>query len=540
MKTVRLLRLLPILGVLCGSIPAYAETLTIGLASEPTALDPHFWNGIPNNQVNSQMFESLVSTSPDAAIQPRLAESWRLINDTTWEFKLRKNVRFHDGRPFTANAVLFTFCRVPKVPNSPLPFTIFTKSIKEMTAPDPHTLIVKTKGPYPLLLNELTLIQIISDGLIGGEKVTFVDSGCTLKAPWPATADFNSGKDAIGTGPYKYSEYSKGDRIVLTRNEDYWGKKPSAQKVVFRMLTSAGPRIAALLSGDVDFIEKPPLQDVERITKNPDFHLASVVSTRVIYVAMDQRSDTLVPPGVSGTNGKNPFRDERVRKALSLAINRKDIAQHLMRGFSRPAEQLLDKAFFGSDPTLKPLSYNPQQAKRLLAQAGYPNGFEVTLAGPNDRYVNDAQIVQALAQMWTKVGVKTKVITLPASVFFGKRTKNEFGIWMAGWGAQTYEISATLRALVASKIKDKGWGAGNAGLYSDKVFDDLLDRALGTVDDAKRNELLRAASRRSVEKMAVIPIHYEQSSWAMKKGLHYAPRRDETTLASEITIGTVK
>jgi len=536
MNTVRLIRLLPILGVLCGSVPAYADTLKVGLSSEPTALDPHFWNGIPNNQVNSQMFEALVSTAPDASFRPGLAESWRLVNDTTWEFKIRKNVKFHDGSSFDANDVIFSFCRVPTVINSPLPFTIFTKSIKEMTAPDPHTVLVKTKSPYPLLLNELSLIQIISDGLVGGEKVTFVDSGCTLKASWPVTADFNGGKNAIGTGPYKYGEYSKGDRVVLKRNESYWGKKPQAEQVQFRMLTSPAPRMAALLSGDVSFIEKPPIQDIERVTKNPDLRVASTVSTRVIYVAMDQRSDTLVPPGVSGTNGKNPFRDERVRKALSMAINREDIAQHLMKGFAKPAEQLLAKEFFGSDPTLKPLPYDPEGAKKLLAQAGYPNGFELTLAGPNDRYVNDGQIAQAIAQMWSRVGVKTSVNTMTASIFFGKRTKNEFGIWLAGWGAQTYEISSPLRALAATPDKDKGWGAGNAGLYSDKVLDDLIDQALATVDDAKRKELLHKASRRSVEKMGVIPIHYELSTWAMKKDLDYTPRMDETTIVSEIAV----
>ena len=521
---------------LVSSVPATAQTIKVGLSAEPTSLDPHYHNLIPNNQIAGHIFESLVETTADFSFRPGLAESWRALDETTWEFKLRKNVRFHDGSAFDANDVQFTLCRIPKVANSPSPFTIYTKAIKEIDAPDPYTLIIKTKAPYPLLPNELSVIGVISDRLIGGEKVKFVETGCKITAALPATADFNSGKAAIGTGPYKFSEFVKGDYIQFNRNDAYWGKKPQWESVRFRPITNPGSRVAALLSGDVDFIENPPIQDMLRIMKNPAFKVVSDVSVRVIYIAMDQRSDTIVPPEVKGTNERNPFRDERVRKALSMAINRESLSLRVMDSFSKPAEQLLAKNFFGADPLLKSLPYDPDAAQKLLAQAGYPNGFELTLASPNDRYINDAQIAQAIAQMWTKIGVKTNVNAMTASVFFAKRTKNEFGIWLAGWGAQTGEMSSPLRALVATVNKDKGWGAANQAKYSDAFLDGVIDDAMVTVDDTKRRDLLRKASKRSVEKMGVIPVHYEVTPWAMKKEFDYKPRADQFTSAFDITL----
>ncbi len=514
--------------------PAHAQAeLKIGLSAEPTSLDPHFHNLIPNNQVTGHIFESLVETAPDFSMRPGLAESYRVINPTTWEFKLRKNVKFHDGSAFDANDVLFSICRIPNVANSPSPFTLYTKAIQEIETPDPFTLIIKTKAPYPLLPQELSVVSIISDGLIGGEKVKFHHDGCKISAAWPTTADFTSGKNAIGTGSYKYSEFVKGDRLVLKRNEAYWGEKPQWDTVRIRPISSPGPRVAALIAGDVDFIENPPIQDVQRLSNDPKFKVSGRVSARVIYLMMDQRSDA-VPPEVKGTNGKNPFRDARVRRALAIAIDRQAIVDRVIGGFAKPANQLLDKVFFGASQDIQKIPFDPDGAKKLLAEAGYPNGFEMTLSSPNDRYVNDAQIAQAVAQMWSRVGIKTNVNAMTSSVFFSKRGKHEFGIWLAGWLAQTGEMSSPLRSLVATPNNDKGWGASNQGGFSNAEFDALVDTAMATVDDTKRKALLEEASKKSMELMAVIPLHSETSPWAMKKEFTYKPRADQFTNAFDV------
>jgi peptide/nickel transport system substrate-binding protein len=513
---------------------AHAADLKIGLAAEPTAMDPHYHLFTPNISLANQIYEPLVMKNPDFSMHPGLAESYRAINPTTWEFKLRKNVKFHDGTAFDANDVLFTFCRVPTVQNSPSPFTLYTKAIKEMEAPDPYTVIIKTTEPYPLLPNELATIGIISDSLIDGEKVRFSDAGCKITHKWPATEEFNSGKAAIGTGPFKFGQFTKGDRIVLKRNDAYWGKKPAWDQVIMRPITNPGSRVAALLSGDVDFIERPTTQDIPRIKADPRFKIEGAVSTRTVFLVMDQSSDK-APPGVKTADGKNPFKDVRVRKALSMAIDRRAIVDRIMGGFAKPAQQLMSKEFFGTDTSLPVLATDVAQAKKLLAEAGYPDGFEMTLATPNDRYINDSQVAQAVAQMFTKIGIKTGVDAMTASTFLSRRAKHEFGIYLFGWGAQTGEMSSPLRGLVATVNKTKGWGSSNYGKFSDATIDSTLDKAMETVDDNKRRALMAEVSKRSMELMAVIPLHYEVTPWAMKASLNYKARADEFTKAEDVT-----
>jgi len=512
---------------------AQAADIKIGLAAEPTAMDPHFHNLTPNNQVVMHVFEPLIIANAKFEWKPGLAESFRAINPTTWEFKLRRNVKFHDGSNFDANDVLFTMCRVPTVVNSPSPFTLYTKAIKEMEAPDPYTIIIKTAEPYPLLPNELSSVAILSDTLIDGEKVTFASSGCKISHAMPTTADFNSGKAAIGTGPFKFKSFTKGDRIEFVKNDAYWGKKPAWDQVIMRPIAAPGSRVAALLSGDVDFIERLPTQDSARVKADPNYRIADVIAARSIFLVMDQFRD--VPPGVTGTGNKNPFKDVRVRRAISLAIDRDAIVKRVMGGAAAAANQLLDKSFEGGDTKMAALPYKPDEAKKLLAEAGYPNGFSVTLASPNDRYVNDAQVAQAVAQYLSRVGIKVTVNAMTSSSFFANRAKYDFGFYLAGWGAQTGEMSSSLRALVATQNKDRGWGVSNFGKYSDPELDKLIDEAMVTVDTTKRAALLAQASKRSIDEMAAVPLHSEKAVWAMKKSLSYEARADEFTSATNIT-----
>ena len=528
---------------------ASAADLTIGLASEASSVDPHYHNLGPNNELRRHMFESLVWQDEQQKLSPLLATSWKPTGPTTWEFKLRKGVKFHDGSDFTARDVVYTACRIPNVPNSPSSFSIYTKAAKSFEIPDDHTLIIHTAKPHPLLPNELAnwgIISATANGVSG--KLAYDGKDCGLKS-FPKTEDFNNGKSSIGTGAFKFGEHVKGDRTVLLRNDAYWGDKPEWDKVIIKPITNAAARVAALLAGDVDFISKPPTQDLPHLKKDPKIQLSSGLSNRVIYLHMDQFGPS--SPGVKGTGKpdgkyegegpcateaceKNPFLDVRVRKALSMAINRKAIADKLMSGLSMPAGELLPPGFFGSDPKAKPEAYDPAGAKKLLAEAGYPNGFQLTIGTPNDRYINDSKITQAVAQMYTRIGVKTNVDAMTKSVFFKTRNKYKFSMYLAGWGSGTGEMSSPLRALVGTRDKSRGLGGTNRGRYSNPMIDNIILEALATVDDAKREALLQKASGMAMADYAILPVHYEVTTWAHRAGLSYAARADQYTISMGI------
>ena len=509
--------------------PAVAQELTIGLSAEPSALDPHYHNLGPNNAMRRHIFESLLLQDENQRLHPGLAVSYEPLDDSTWEFKLREGVTFHDGSPFTAKDVIYTVCRIPHVENSPSSFTVYTGGIADMEAPDPHTLIIKTDGPFPLLPVELSAWGVISataNGVTG--DIGFDTQECTGTGDYPKTEAFNDGSAAIGTGPYKFNQYTRGEKIVFDRNGDYWGDKVDWATVIFRPITSDGPRVAALLAGDVDMIDKPPLQDLERI-KSEGFQVAQGLSNRVIYLHMDQHGEET--PGITGTDGKNPLLDKRVRQALSMAINREAIVDRIMGGVAVPAGELLPPGMFGSTPDAEPTGFDPEGAKKLLAEAGYPDGFGLTIGSPNDRYINDAQVAQAVAQMYSRIGIETQVDAVTASTFFARRNKYEFSMYLAGWGSATGEMSSPLRALIATPNKDKGYGGTNRGRYSNPELDALIDKALATVDDDQREEILQEASQLAMQDFAILPLHFEVTPWAFRKGITYVPRADQYTLA---------
>jgi peptide/nickel transport system substrate-binding protein len=511
---------------------AGAEELTIALAAEPSAMDPHFHNLGPNNAMRAHIFESLIWQDAKQSLEPQLAESWRTIDDTTWEFKLREGVKFHDGTDFGAKDVIYTVCRIPMVRDSPSSFTIYTKAIAGMEAPDPHTLIIKTDTPYPLLPTELSAWGILSAESNGVEgDIAFSRDGCEGMGEPPATAQFNSGEAAIGTGPYRFVEHAPGNRIVLERNDDYWGEQPHWTKVTFRPITSDGPRVAALLAGDVDFIEKPPIQDLERI-ESEGFGIAQELSNRVIYLHFDHEQEP--SPGITGTDGRNPFEDVRVREAVSVAINRQAIVERIMGGLALPAGELLPGVMFGASPDAKADPYDPDRAQALLEEAGYPEGFGLVIGSPNDRYINDAKIAQAVAQMLTRIGIETQVDAITASTFFSRRNNQEFSMYLAGWGSGTGEMSSPLAALVATPNKEKGMGGTNAGGYSNPEMDALLEQALATVDDTEREKLLQQASQVVMDDYGILPLHFEVTPWAFREGLTYEARADQNTIAMSV------
>src|SRR5713101_2520526 len=440
---------------------ASGQELKVGLSAEPSAMDPHFHNLTPNNSLLRHIFDRLTQQDENQAVGPGLALSWRNVDDTTWEFKLRPGVKFTDGSELTANDVIYSFCRAPRIESSPSSFAIYSRAVTGMTAPDPLTLMVTTSGPYPLLPSEASTIFVLSAKANGAGPVTFDRQECKGVGTFPKTEAFNAGTAAIGTGPYKLVRFTKGDRIVLERNDGYWGEKPAWQRVVFRPITSAGPRVAALLAGDVDLIENVPIQDLARIRANPDFKVVQGLSARVVYLHFDYVDEPV--PGVADTGGKNPYRDKRVREAISKAVDRDAIVARIMGGVAVPAGELLPPVLFGANQDMKVPKVDAEAAKKLLAEAGYPNGFSLVLATPNDRYVNDAMIAQAVAQMLTRAGLKVSLDAMTQSQFFPRRNKRDFGFWLAGWGSDTGEMSSPLKSLIATPNRDKGMGPSNSG-----------------------------------------------------------------------------
>lgn len=508
---------------LCACLVAFGagardREISIGLQAAITSIDPHYHNLSPNNSLLLHIFEPLIMRDANQRLVPGLASSWKALGDLTWEFKLRENVHFHDGSPFTAEDVAFTLKRVPNVPNSPSSFATFTKSIIEVKIVDPHTIIFKTATPQVLLPSDLASVYIVSK--LHGEHAT--------------TEDYNSGKAAIGTGPYKFVEYIPNQRVVMKANYGYWGGEQPWDKLTFKILSNPAARVAALLSGDVQMIETVPTSDIARLSSDKRFSVASKVSNRVIYVHLNQASEKSAP-FVTDKSGKpldrNPFRDPRVRKALSIGINRDAIVQHVMEGKAVPAGQLLPDFFPGTSKRLKAPKYDPQGAKKLLAEAGYPNGFALTIFGPNNRYINDAKIAQAIAQFYSRIGIDAKVDTMPSSVYFGRATKLEFGYMLLGWGTESGEQGSSLRSLLATHDLSKGMGVTNRARYSNPEMDRVLAQALVTIDDNKRNALIQHAAEIAMDDTALIPIHYEVSTWASAAAYRYTPRTDQYTLA---------
>jgi len=504
-------------------LPAAAQELRIGLKTEPSSLDPQYHNLGPNNQIALHIFDPLVAKDDKQLPIPGLATSWKAIGDTVWEFKLRDGVKFQDGSPFTAEDVVFTFERAAKVPNSPSPFTLITRQMTQLEIVDPLTLRIHTAAAAPLLPLDLSGLPILSHIAAAGAA----PEGKT-------TAELNRGEGLVGTGPFKFAEWQRGAQLVLTRNDSYWGPKPAWQKVVFRPLTSAAGRVASLLAGDVDLIEDPPTADLARLKKEPKFALAEAVSSRVIYVSLDQLAEP--SPGIPDTDGKNPLKDKRVREALSKAIDRKGIVDKIMEGVAMPAGDLLPWPAFGTVKATPVEKVDPAAARKLLADAGYPKGFSITLGTPNGRYINDLKVAQAIASMWSRIGVKTEVEAAAPPVFFKNRDEFKYSAYFAGWGADTGEMSNPLRALVATPNREKGMGGTNRGRYSNPAVDAKLEEALRTVDDKKREALLQEASKLVLSDYGLLPLYFELSIWAMRKDLAYVGRADQATLAQFVTV----
>jgi len=499
--------------------PARATDVTMAVRTDAESIDPHFHVYTPNSAVARHIFDGLTQVNARGKIEPALAESWKVLADDLWEFKLRPNVTFHDGGKFTAADVVFTFQRAPHVPNSPSSYGQYTKTIESVEVIDDLTIRIHTKGPAPTLPVDLSQVAIISKA----------------RAEGATTADFNSGKVAIGTGPYRFVEWVAGDHLTLARNDHYWaGPQPWAH-VTRKAIPNDGSRTAALLAGDVDIVEGVPSADRARLAGNKNILLHECDATRIIYIHLDSARD--VSPGITDINGNkidhNPLKDARVRRAISDAINREALTQRLLGGQAHPAGQYSPPGTPGTSPNLKPPPYDPDLAKTLLKEAGWGSGFGVVLAGSNDRFPSDAQVAQAIGQMLARVGIKVEVQTMPAAVLFSRGSKLEFSMFLSGW-VGTGEASSPMTALMATYDPKTGMGPSNRGRWSNPDFDNALGQALRTMDDTQRNALYAKAAEIAVGDMGVIPVYFTVNTWASRKGLEYTARADEISLATDL------
>ena len=490
---------------------ASADNLTVALAAEPTSMDPHYQNLTINNSFATQVYSALVLQDVNQNLIPGLATSWNPIDDNTWEFKLRAGVKFHNGAAFSAEDVVATMQRAANVPNSPSSFGTFIKG-KTFEVIDDLTIQVSTEKPYPFTPNDMSRISIIDSA--------FVDA---------TTEDFNTGVASFGTGPFTLTKWLPGDLLEIKRNEGYWGTKAEWDNIIIRPISDGTTRTAALIAGDVDFIERVAPADLPNLESRSGIKVFKSVSNRLLYLTLHM-TDNPIKPYVTDSNDNpiaSPFKDIRMRKAVSLAINRQAIADRVMDGLSAPAGQFSPKGYIGYSDNLEPDSYDLTRAKELMAEAGYADGFKLTMHGPAGRYSNDTRILEAIAQMLSRLGIDTSVETMPASVFFkrfarGGPDKNpEFTAAMSGYANGSGEPSHPLRIFIHTKQKERGYGPGNRNGYSNAEVDKLIEDGRASMDIAMGEAAFIKATDIAMKEYALLPIHHEVATWAARDGIVY-------------------
>ena len=504
-----------------GTSSALAEKLTIGIGGSVNSIDPHFYSTTPNNLVAFHMYDRLVHRSHDGKLAPGLATEWRAVSPTTWEFKLREGVTWHDGKPFTAEDVAFTLKRAIDVPNNLGGFAGIIRPITNAEVVSPGVIRLTTGSPVPNLPSDLTRLAIVS-------RHAGTDA---------STADYNSGKAAIGTGPFKLVSYVPGERIEFARNDAWWGQKPNWTTLSIRLLPNAAARTAALLSGDIDLIDSPSASDLPRLEKTANVAVASVAGMRVNYVVpMIKPAEDA--PAVTDKKGArldpSPLANQKVREALSLAINRTGIADRILLGTATPTGQWLPAGIMGYDAKTPVPAYNPDKAKALLKEAGFAEGFKLTLSTSNDRVPYSVEVAQALAQMWSRIGIDTAIDAVPFSVYSSRGAKSQFAAYLGSWSNNSMEGTGLLRDLVGTRNKETGWGLYNWAQYSNPKLDAVNAAAISETDDAKREQLVLEAVKLVTSDVAIIPLYHFKNIWATRGTLRYDPRVDELTLATDV------
>lgn len=511
------------LAVCAGLWPALgaAQTLSIGYADPVSSLDPQLNNHAGDRSLALHFWDSIINSRDGGKLEPALASSWKSLDERTWEFKLRTDIRWQDGTPFTAEDIVFSFQRARSVPGSVASYAGALRTVETVSARDAHTVLIKTNTPDPMLPLEIASVYVVSKHI--GEKTK--------------TEDYNSGRAMVGTGPYRWVSFVPGDRTVFERDPGYRGPLADWEKVNYRFINNGAARTAALLAGDVDVIDKVAVTDVEKLRKNPAVSVYTYPGLRVLLVLPSFR------PGpnefITDNSGKplpqNPLLDLRVRQALSLAINRQAIASRILQGTVTVANQWMPKDSFGYNPEVHDIPNDPEQARRLLAAAGFPQGFQISIHVPGDRYPQAPETAQAVAQFWSRIGVKTQVEVVPWSVYASRANKNDYAVSMLAWGNGTGEASYGLLNVFASADPKRGQGASNWGHYSNESVDKSLDAATVEFDARRREAILRHAAQLVSDDVGAIPLFHYQNIWAARKGLKVVPLLSDRTSAMQVT-----
>lgn len=505
---------------------------TVGLEGDAYSLDPYPLNEGITNAINLHIYETLIFSNNDLSLSPGLAESWEVSDDAkVWTFHLRQGVKFHNGNEFNADDVLYSFERSKEEMSA---FKYTTGTIEEAKKIDDYTVEVTCINPNAVLLAHMKDLMILD-----AETCQDQDD------EWIAL-------NPNGTGTYRFVEHVRGDRIVMERNEDYWGDKPEITKLVYKPITSEGTRTANILSGAVDFIMAVPVRDVEVINTNPDLLVESMPAQRVIYLNLAGWTDNPSPDAempMKAPDGSNPFKDIRVREAIYRAINEEEIIEKIMNGYATPANSYVSDIYIGYNPDIKRLEFDAEKAEALLDEAGYERQadgyrFEITLDAPNDRYVNDKEIATAVAGYLEKVGIKVNLNLMSRSIFFtyissNNREGDKSHFMMTGWADSGGD--STLQALdcIYSYNQDgpvkEGFGGVNRGYYVNPKTDELIDEALATTDVEKRAEILREVWKIAADDISYIPLHFENALYAHKNTINYSPSQDNMFYAWNVT-----
>lgn len=509
-----------LLGFAAASV-ASAQTLTMGVRGGPESMDPHYSALGPHAEAAKHIFDTLVWSGIDLQIEPGLATSWEPIDNDTWEFKLRKGVKFHDGSDFDAEDVKFSIERIPAV-SGPTTTTIYVRRVSDVEIIDPHTIHIHTDGQAATLPNDFIRLFIVSS-----------EAAANYSTPETAAAGFNSGAATTGTGPYKFVSWEPKGDLVLERNDDYWRGKGSWEMVIRKEIPNDSARLAALKAGQVDVINYVSSVDYLALGNDPNIDAVIGDSVYIMNLQLDQREKTPLVRAIDGSElDENPLRDLRVRQAIDHAIDRETMVEIVLDGLGRPANQLMPPGFFGSSENIPIPEYNPDKAKQLLAEAGYENGFEVDLYCTADRLPGDGAICQGLGQMFTQVGINTNVNAISKTVYFPAQARLEYSMFMNGWGTLTGEASYTLGGLAHSNNPEVKLGAFNRIEYKNDEVDRLLQEGAKMLDSDLRRATYEDAMERVMADKAYISIVQLQEVWGAKAGtLDFTPRHDGDTLA---------
>ena len=485
-------------------VVASAQTVRIANQGDALSMDPHSLNETLQLSVTGNVYEPLVGRNKDLSLTPMLATSWKQTSPTVWRFELRKGVQFHDGTPFTADDVVFSLART-QVEGSDM--KSYTNDFKEVRKIDSHTVEIETKTPFPILPDVLSLVYIMSKKWCETNQATVpVDRRKGVEN----TASFK----ANGTGPFRVRERQPNVRTVFTRNGSYWGKiEGNVTEVVFTPIGNDATRVAALLSGEVDVMEPVPVQDIDRVNRSANTRAVTGPELRTIFLGMDQKRDELL---YSNVKGKNPFKDKRVRQAFYQAIDIKGIKKTVMRGASNPSAQLVGPGINGFQPEMKRLPYDVEAAKKLMAEAGYPNGFEVSMNCPNDRYVNDGRICQTVAANLSRINVKINLQAETKGTYFPKVLRRDTSFYMLGWTPATYDAHNAMNAIMRC-VDDKGAGQFNLGAYCNPKVDELTLKVQAETDKNKRNAYIKEAFDLHAADVGHIPLHQQALAWGVNK-----------------------